>query len=110
MIGVTAVSRGSEEVVGEVRMRAVPDYQEFIGAKKHLVLGLLSHAGSPRKDHALGVLRVRSSCSMRSSLRSVSSRRRTISGVLLSEVMTSQHGRMRPQPQRIGGHAGRGLS
>src|SRR5262249_55565831 len=57
----------------------------------------------PRKDHALGVLRVRSSCSMRSSLRSISSRRRTISERLLSEVMTSQHRRMRPQPQRIGG-------
>jgi hypothetical protein len=32
-----------------VGMRAVPGYEEFIGAKKHLVLGLLSHAGSPPK-------------------------------------------------------------
>jgi hypothetical protein len=28
-----------------VGMKAVPGYEEFIGAKKHLVLGLLSHAG-----------------------------------------------------------------
>jgi len=41
----TAVAGGSEEVVGEVGMRAVADYEEFIGAKKHLVFGLLSHTG-----------------------------------------------------------------
>ena len=38
------VSGGSEEVVGEVGMRAV-DYEECIGAKKHLVLGVLSQIG-----------------------------------------------------------------
>jgi hypothetical protein len=42
------VLSGSKEV-GEVGIRAVPDYEEFIGAKKHLVLGSLSHAGSPPK-------------------------------------------------------------
>ena len=43
--GATAIAAGSEEVVGEVRMRTVPDYVEFIGAKKHLVLGLSSYTG-----------------------------------------------------------------
>jgi len=32
------------DVVG---MRAVPDYEEFIGAKKHLVLAALSYTGPP---------------------------------------------------------------
>jgi hypothetical protein len=41
----TAIAGGGEEVVGEVGIRAVLDYEEFIGAKKHLVLGLLSHTG-----------------------------------------------------------------
>ena len=41
----TAIAGGSEEVVGEVGMRALPDYVEFIGAKKHLVLGVVSHSG-----------------------------------------------------------------
>src|SRR5215813_14268894 len=45
-----------------------------------------------------GVLRVRSSSSMWLSLRSISSRRRRIRERLLSEVMTSQHRRKRPQP------------
>src|SRR5262245_18359847 len=45
-----------------------------------------------------GVLRVRSSSSMWSSLRSISSRRWRIRERLLSEVMTSRHGRKRPQP------------
>src|SRR6516162_4781935 len=45
-----------------------------------------------------GVLSVRSSSSLWSSLRSISSRRRRIRERLLSEVMTSQHRRRRPQP------------
>src|SRR5262249_52335341 len=45
-----------------------------------------------------GVLRVRASSSRWSSLRSISSRRRRIRERLLSEVMTSQHRRKRPQP------------
>src|SRR5262249_34858467 len=40
---------GRSKDVREVGIRAVPDYEEFIGAKKHLVLGLSSHAGSPPK-------------------------------------------------------------
>jgi|SRR6516162_4887477 len=45
MIGRRLSQGGSEEVVGEVGIRAVPDYEEFIGAKKHLVLRLLSQNG-----------------------------------------------------------------
>jgi hypothetical protein len=41
--GETAIASGGEEVVGQVK--AMPDYQEFIGAKKHLVLGLLPNSG-----------------------------------------------------------------
>src|SRR5215475_9941537 len=59
---------------------------------------------------AAGVLRVRSSSSMWSSLRSISSRRRRIRERLSSEVMTSQHRRKRPQPEGDGGMPGRGLS
>src|SRR5262245_59507464 len=51
---------------------------------------------------AVGVLRVRSSSSMWSSLRSISSRRRRIKERLLSGVMTSQHRRKRPQPEGMG--------
>ena len=45
--GATAIASGSEEVVGEVGMRAVPDYEECIGGKKHLVLGAFSYTGPP---------------------------------------------------------------
>jgi hypothetical protein len=33
---------------------ASEDYEEFIGAKKHLVLGLLSAADPPQKSYAVG--------------------------------------------------------
>src|SRR5215467_9622449 len=29
------------------------DYEEFIGAKKHLVLGLLSHIGPPQRSNSV---------------------------------------------------------
>src|SRR6516164_9234719 len=54
---------------------------------------------------AAGVLRVRSSSSMWSSLRSISSRRRRISERLSSEVMTSQHRRKQAPAGGDGGHA-----
>jgi hypothetical protein len=47
---------------------------------------------------------IRSSSTMRSSLRSISSRRRRISERLLSEVITSQHRRKRPHPPPAGAH------
>ena len=54
---------------------------------------------------------VRSSSSTWSSLRSISSRRRRIRERLLSEVMTSQHRRRRPQPGGRGAcHAGAAVS
>ena len=49
----TALAGGSEEVVGELGMRGVPDYVEFIGAKKHLVLGLLSHTFPSQGSYVL---------------------------------------------------------
>src|SRR5262245_48734408 len=55
-----------------------------------------------------GVLRVRSSCSMRSSLLSTSSRRRRIKERLVWAVMTSQHRSKRPRQEGDGGHASRG--
>src|SRR5262245_11167452 len=51
---------------------------------------------------------IRSSSTMRSSLRSISSRRRRISERLLSEVITSQHRRKRPRPEGGWGQASRG--
>jgi hypothetical protein len=33
-----------------ISVRALRDYEEFIGAKKHLVLGLLSHTGPERSN------------------------------------------------------------
>jgi hypothetical protein len=53
--GATVIARGSEEIVGEVGIRAVPDYVEFIGAKKHLVLGLSSHAGPPQGSNSFSI-------------------------------------------------------
>jgi len=50
----TAVAGGSEEVVGEVGMRTVPGYEECIGAKKHLVLGLLSHT-APERSYSVAI-------------------------------------------------------
>jgi len=35
--------------------RAVPDYEEFIGAKKHLVLGLSSHTGPPQGSNSFAI-------------------------------------------------------
>ena len=40
------VAGGSVEVVGEIGMRAAPDYEECTGAKKHLVAGVSPHTGS----------------------------------------------------------------
>jgi hypothetical protein len=51
----TAIAGGSEEVVGELGMRGVPDYVEFIGAKKHLVLGLSSHIGPPQGSNSFAI-------------------------------------------------------
>jgi hypothetical protein len=31
------------------------DYEEFIGAKKHLVLGLLSHTGPPQRSNSFAI-------------------------------------------------------
>jgi hypothetical protein len=49
------VSGGSEEVAGELGIRAVPDYEECIGAKKHLVLGLLTNTGPGSNSFATGL-------------------------------------------------------
>src|SRR5262245_55813784 len=43
------------KVVEEGPVRAVPDYVEFIGAKKHLVLGLSSHAGPPQGSNSFSI-------------------------------------------------------
>ena len=51
--GAATIAEGSKAEVGEVGMRAVPYYQEFIGAKKHLVLGLLSHTFPSQGSYAL---------------------------------------------------------
>ena len=47
------VAGGGEEIVGEVGLRAVPDYDEFIGAQKHLVLGSLSILVHPKEKTQL---------------------------------------------------------
>jgi hypothetical protein len=49
------VAGGGEEIVGEVGLRAVPDYEEFIGAKKHLVLGSLSYIGPPQGKNSVAI-------------------------------------------------------
>jgi hypothetical protein len=47
--GAAAIASRSEEVVGEVGIRG-SGYEECIGAKKYLVLGLLSHTGPERSN------------------------------------------------------------
>src|SRR5262245_16626859 len=46
---------GRSKDVREVGIRAVPDYEEFIGAKKHLVLGLSSHTGPPQGSNSFAI-------------------------------------------------------
>ena len=56
MVGRRLSQAEREEVVGQVGIRAVcPGYEELIGAKKHLVLGLLTNTGPGSNSFATGL-------------------------------------------------------
>ena len=53
MIGRRLSQEKAKRLLAKFRIRAVPVYQEFIGAKQHLVLALLSHICPSQGSNAL---------------------------------------------------------